>query len=434
MPRTDTLRGPTLLDTSRVPAAPAHCRLIYIGSPENGFVGAGRVFMLSDLTRVEFRRAKRRTLCATIEDGVLRISLPHPWVSGHHADLELGETVVLRDRDSRNGTLVEGDMIDHATLASGEVFEVGRCFWMLRQTRAPRSEEPKDALLPAAHPEYAASLHALKRLAPTRVPLLLVGETGTGKDHLARALHRATGRSGPFVRVNMMARSVEAQLFGEGDSLIDQARGGTLFLDDVAGLSLSEQSRLVSALLASVPIDADALELPEDGIRLIAGANTDLHRMTAEETFRPDLYGRLAGYECRIPALRDRREDLGLLAQALLRSAVGSSVSIKVDVFRTMLAQTWPFNVRELGHCLSAAAALREPDAPITAATWREVQWPSAGVPAPSRLASVRQTIIRELATHRGDKDAVAQSLKCEVSDIDRWLDRFDIEPAQFAS
>ncbi|MEM6290433.1 MAG: sigma 54-interacting transcriptional regulator [Myxococcota bacterium] len=433
MARTDTLRGPTLFDTSRVPAAPAQSRLIFLGTPEDGFADAGRVFPLVGLKTVEFRRAQRRTFSATIEDDVLRIALPHPWVSGHHADLQLNEKAVLIDHESRNGTLVEGDMVEQAELMSGEVFEVGRCFWMLRQSAAPLTEVG-DGIFPVVHPEFAASMHALSRLAPTRVPLLLIGETGAGKSVLARELHRATRRGGPFISINMMARSVEPKLFGAGDALLDQARGGTLFLDDVGALSMDEQSKLLSVLLKSVLTDSDALELPADGVRVIAAASSNLHRRTAEATFRPELYARLAGYECRIPPLRERREDLGLLARSILAGAGAPGLRIKVDVFRTMLAQEWPFNVRELSHCLSAATALCEDDAPITAAIWREVQWPSAGVPAPSRLASVRETIIRELAAHRGDKDAVADSLGCDLSDIDRWLNRFDIVPEQFAS
>ncbi len=422
-----------MCDSSRLPAAPAQSRLVYVGSPEDGFAGAGRTVPLSGLRRLEFRRSKRGELSMTISDGVLCVGLPHPWVSSHHADLELDGTAELVDLESRNGTLLEGDMIERATLSSGDIFEVGRCFFTVRQTKAP-IVEPDARLHPVAHPDYAASMHALGRLASTRVPLLLIGDTGTGKSALARAIHEATGRGGPFVPLNMMARSVEPHLLGQGDGLLTQARGGTLFLDDVGSLSSEEQGRLLSALLGFLQPDANALVLPADGVRVIAATSTNLHRRVAEATFRPDLYARLAGYECRIPPLQERREDLGLLVRSILQAAGVPQHRVKVDVFRTMLDQEWPFNVRELSHCLSAAVALCEHDAPVTAAIWREVQWPNAGVPVAGRLASVRETIIRELASHRGNKTAAAKSLGCNIEDIDRWISRFDLVPEQFAS
>ena len=189
MPRTDTIRGSTLCDSSRLAAAPEQSRLVFVGSPEDGFAHAGQSFPLAGLRRVEFRRAERGPLTSSIEGGVLRICMPHPWVSSHHADLELDGNAELVDLESRNGTLLEGDMIERAVLHSGDIFEVGRCFFALRQTKAP-AHEPTTELHPVAHPDYAASMHALERLAPTRVPLLLIGDfcgSALVKGHPKRA-------------------------------------------------------------------------------------------------------------------------------------------------------------------------------------------------------------------------------------------------------
>lgn len=435
----DTLRGPTLHDTSRKPLRPAQARLIYIGSPEAEFASAGRTFALAGFRRVEFKRARRRAMVATIEDDVLRISLPFPWVSGHHADLELHEdTARLVDRNSRNGTLVEGRAIEGCDLSSGEVFEVGRSFWMLREVRPGPVDEPLIDPSGVAHPGHAATLRVLERLAPTRVPILLVGETGSGKNYLAEALHRATGRRGDFVHINVLSQPIDALLYGTGGraGALERARGGTLFLDDVGELALEEQARLLGALLAAVPTDPDALELPDDGIRLVCASNRDLRAMVPTDNFRGDLYARIAGYEARIPSLRERREDLGLLARALARTDDGQQVKVGVEVFREILDQNWPFNVRELGHCLKAAIAARDPyddeETGITSGRWEDVAWRGADLPTSHRISSVRHTLMRQLAQYEGDTAAVARSLQCEVADIERWLERFDIIPSSF--
>ena len=410
---------------------------MYIGSPEDDFAGAGRTFSLSGIKTVDFGRGREPSLTAETKDGVLRIDLPFPWVSGKHAELELGPAgPFLIDKGSRNGTLVEGRSIDRRTVANAEVFEIGRSFWLVRSHRD--DVERTSTLQPCgvASPAYAELLQSLERLAPTRVPILLIGETGAGKDFLADAVHKAAGRGGPIVRVNLLAHPLEEQLFGGSGAagLIEAARGGTLLLDDVGELPLREQAQLLSALLSQIPSGVGDLALPEDGVRLLSSSTRDLRAMVTGETFRPDLYARLAGYECRITPLRDRREDQGLLVSSMCRRDDGSPVHVAVDVFRAILRHTWPFNVRELGHCLKAAMALSNLDRGVSLDAWARASWRSTDVPTPGRIASVRQAIVRGLAEHQGDTSKVARSLKCEIEDIERWLERFAIEPAAYAA
>ena len=430
----DTQIGLTLQDASRRPPTPREARLVYIGSPEDAFADAGRSWALDGLERVEFRRSGEPTLAADREDAVLRIELPFPWVSGHHADLELRESgPLLLDHGSRNGTLVEGSRVDRADLVEADVFEIGRSFWTIRTHRdaTPRSQtlEPTGV----ANPTHAETLQALERLAPTRVPIMLVGETGSGKDYLAAAIHRATGRDGPLVRVNVLARPVDDQLFGSGGS-VESARGGTLLLDDIGELPFDRQGQLLASLLAHLPQDAGGLAVPPDGVRLVSTTTRDLRAMVATEEFRADLYARIAGWECHIPPLRSRREDLGLLTRALARDADGRPIAVAVEVFRSILEHTWPFNVRELGHSIGAAVALAVPETGITLDTWSRASWRATDVPTPARIASVRQTLVRELAEHRGDTQKVARSLKCELADIERWLHRFALVPDAYAA
>jgi DNA-binding NtrC family response regulator len=433
----DIARGGTLHDSTDRPASLAPLRLIYIGSPEDDFAEAGRMFSLADVTRVEFGRGRARSLTAVTRSDVLELSLPFPWVSSRHARLDLtGSAPLLVDTGSRNGTLVEGRSIDRRPVGNAEVFEIGRSFWLVRSHRD--AVERTSSIDPngVASPAHAEMLQSLERLAPTRVPILLVGETGSGKDYLADAIHRATGRDGPMVRVNLLASPPDERLFGSGGAtgLIERARGGTLLLDDVGDLPNRDQAQLLSALLSQIPSGAGDLALPPDGVRLLSSSTRDLRTMVTTELFRPDLYARLAGYECHVTPLRDRREDEGLLVRAIARDDDGSAVHVAIDVFRSILRHSWPFNLRELGHCLRAAMALSNLERGVSLDAWARASWRSSDVPTPARIASVRQALVRELAEHRGDTRKVAASLKCDVEDIERWLERFALEPAAFSA
>ena len=285
--------------------------LIGMGSPERDFAHGGRVFPLGEVRRVRFGRADDEQWSHRVRDDVLEVAIPLPWISSVHAELHLeGPRLRIVDRGSRNGTLLEGVSIGtHANLGVGQVFEIGRSFWMLRRVR--RSVE-----LEAGGPAYS-SLHvrllqrAIARLAPSDVPILLTGETGTGKERLARAIHVRSGRKGPFVAVNV-AGSIERLLRNRGERLL-AARGGTLHLEDVGELVPEEQTKLTSALMSLA-----ASEEPEGDVRLVSSSARDLRAMVQAGSFRPDLMARLAGYEARLPPLRARREDLGLLSLDVL--------------------------------------------------------------------------------------------------------------------
>lgn len=437
MPTNENTRHSTLQDTSRQAAHHDKARLIYIGSPTDGFESAGRSYPLRGVERVEFSRARRPGIVSVVEQDVLRIELPYPWVSSHHADIEFEEgTPVLIDRGSRNGTLLEGRGIGRSPLAGGEVFEIGRSFWMVRDARVDGEHRSALDSSAGAHPGYSQSLRALERLAPSPVPILLVGESGVGKDFLADSVHRASGREGPLVRINIAARPIES-LLSEASKGIGgwaKARGGTLVLDEVGELTAEDQSRLLSTLLSHLPDHTNSARLDDDDIKLVCLSNRDLRAMVTTEGFRPDLYARIAGYECHIPPLRERREDLGLLTRRLARDEEGGLLAVAVETFRAVLGYDWPFNVRQLGNFFAGARALVEGGEPIDAEHFRCFVAQPNELPNPSRIASVRQTLVRALAQHRGDKAAVASSLRCEVADIDRWLERFGIGPEAYAS
>lgn len=218
----------------------------------------------------------------------------------------------------------------------------------------------------------------LPRLAKQARTVLITGESGVGKEVVARALHdlAAEGRAQPFVAVNCGAipeNLIEAELFGhergaftgavkERRGAFEQANGGTLFLDEIGDMPLAMQVKLLRALQERriVRIGGEK-PIPVD-FRLICATHRDLKKMVEEERFREDLYYRIHVVQIDIPPLRERREDILWLADRFLAefSAPGQPRRLAADAGEYLLAAAWPGNVRELRHCLERACILSE--------------------------------------------------------------------------
>jgi transcriptional regulator with PAS, ATPase and Fis domain len=208
----------------------------------------------------------------------------------------------------------------------------------------------------------------LRQLLRGDIPVLITGETGVGKEHIAEILHASsTRRNGPFVAVNCAAipsELLEAELFGiergvaTGVSArkgkFQLARGGVLFLDEIGDMSLELQAKLLRAIQALEvhPLGARAPE-PID-VRIITATNTDLQALIAASGFRRDLYYRVAGFTIHVPPLRQRRDDIPAFVEHFMRlyaEEIGKPVSgITVKALSALAAAPWPGNVRELEH------------------------------------------------------------------------------------
>jgi hypothetical protein len=424
--------------------------LIAIGSPEDNFANAGRIFAVEAGMVVRFgREDDGEELCFREEDQRIEIGVPFGWVSGEHAELEIGGrqnglTFQLRDLGSRNGTLVAGErIVGSARLRPGDVFEVGRSFWTIREVRMRKLRAAKASEL---DPTGTCSPHlhhihrTLHRLAPSSIPILLRGETGTGKEYLARAIHRVSGRPGPFVVANLAAMSetrVEALLFGGKGrpGLFEEANGGTLMLDELGELSPPVQAKLLSAL-----IEGRAARVGEDAarnfdVRLVASTLHDLNQMVEAGSFRPDLYSRLAGFVAELPPLRARREDLGLLCRTFVRllQREGRPTRITSNAFRRILGRAWPFNVRQLTQTLTTASLLASGDGTITADALAEILEQDDGLPqSPDEVRRLRAELVRNLAKHEGDTDQVARAMGRDQYQIHKWLERFALHPESY--
>lgn len=212
----------------------------------------------------------------------------------------------------------------------------------------------------------------LELAAQSSLPILIRGETGTGKELIAREIHRLSARAPrPFVAVNtaaIAASLTESELFGHvrgaftgADAnhagVFEQAHTGTLFLDEIGDMPLPAQAKILRTLQERVvrPIGS-ARPLAVD-VRVISATHQDLDRAIADGRFRQDLYFRIKGIELRVPPLRARREDIILLADHFLEG-LGGKRQLAADAIDRLLAYSWPGNVRELEHVIASAAAL----------------------------------------------------------------------------
>ncbi|MEN8183732.1 MAG: sigma-54 dependent transcriptional regulator, partial [Myxococcota bacterium] len=288
--------------------------------------------------------------------------------------------------------------------------------------------------LVGAAPAMRGLVRTIGSLSHNESHVLIRGESGTGKELVARAIHASSPRSeGPFVPVDCGALPetvIESELFGHergaftgavgAPGLFRIAHGGTIFLDEIGEIPLSVQARLLRALQHKEvrPVGAGAA-VPVD-IRVISATHRDLTAMVAQERFRADLFYRLDVVRIEIPALRERREDIPLLAHHFLRkhARAGRPVEGLDDVALTdLLARDWPGNVRELENVMESALALaRGPSlsrADLSAARGRA--GPLATPPAPgiplSLEAYERCALERALAESSGDVKRAARRL-----------------------
>jgi DNA-binding NtrC family response regulator len=271
----------------------------------------------------------------------------------------------VRDLQSRNGTFVNGNRVTNSALKRGDVLRIGGWVGVVGsavafdRSRALREMAP--GLL--AGPAFAQILLGAQQAAQSSLPLVIHGETGTGKEQVARAVHGWSGRPGEFVGVNCAAIPeplAEAEFFGfrkgaftgaQRDSvgLFRAADGGTLFLDEVTDLPLSLQAKLLRVLeeRAVMPVGATRA-LPVD-VRVLAATQVPLQEAVRRGTFRPDLQARLEGMTIDLPPLRDRRADIIPLFSSLLeRLGVRPVPSLSAAAAERLCLYSWPLNVREL--------------------------------------------------------------------------------------
>jgi transcriptional regulator with PAS, ATPase and Fis domain len=392
------------------------------------------------------------------EEADIRIDDPH--VSRKHCEVRLTvDGVLLRDLGSKNGTFLADTAVQSVLLRSGALITLGRTLIRFEAERGRSGSAPPtvsqafpdgptrlgDAI--GVSPAMRRVFAMLERVAPSELTVTLTGETGTGKDVLARAVHQLSARSaGPFVVFDCGAVApslIESELFGhekgaftgavsERRGAFERAHGGTLFLDEVGELQLDLQPKLLRVLESrQVRRVGGAVDTPVD-VRIIAATNRELEDEVKTGRFREDLFFRLSGIMVAVPPLRERREDLHELATLFLREA-GSTMTLAHETLDILASYDWPGNVRELRNVLGGAAALA--DGPVLEPRHLIFFKPRRRDPTIDKLPLAgrsletieRAAIVQTLRQYDGNKTKAARALGIAASTLYEKIKKYSL-------
>jgi transcriptional regulator with PAS, ATPase and Fis domain len=291
-------------------------------------------------------------------------------------------------------------------------------------------------------PSFLRTLELIKRVARTDTSVLLLGETGTGKEVMARAVHDLSTRADrPFVVVDCAGLTeslFESELFGHEkgaftgaafrkSGLVEAAEGGTLFIDEVGDIPLALQVKLLRLLETGLFRRVGGTEMQRADFRLVAATHRDLAGLVAEGRFRSDLYYRISAFPVPVPPLRERRSDVAALARSILsRLDHGYHQDITPAALEALLAYDYPGNVRELRNILERASLLTEagwidvrhlpahvscPERDGTTEATRERLPSAGGSPIGSLAQAEREALRHAIREHQGNRRELAEKL-----------------------
>ena len=410
----------------------------------------------------EIRVFRGRPGATRKDGGLLSVTLQDGYASTRHLLVRRAvDAFWVSDEGSTNGTSIDGRKLEQGEerRVQTALLQVGETFLYLRSRVRGTHDSPSVAGEPMTfNPEFALALAVAGRLAQRSHDLLITGETGVGKEVIARWLHQISGRRGQMVAINCAAvpeHLLEAELFGhlkgafsgadaERTGLIRAAHEGTLLLDEIGDMPFPLQAKLLRALedRRVRPLGGER-EIPVD-VLVIAATHHDLRARAAEGKFREDLLARLGLLPLPIPPLRERREDLGLLIRRILLELPGGleRIQFEADALRLLLLHPWPLNVRELRRILLAAVDLaREDEAQgsvlvgpqhlrLSKAEVAAVQAASMAF-APAELSTedeqLRDRLVGLLETHCGNVAAVARELSEPRTRVQRLMARLGV-------
>jgi DNA-binding NtrC family response regulator len=366
----------------------------------------------------------------------------------HAAVINDGRDARIADCDSSNGLHVDGQRVSDATLEAGSVVRVGDTLLIVvRGALGPHDDQAGLQMVGRA-PSMVALREVIRRVAASNLPVLITGETGTGKEVVAAAVHRESARAGAFVPLNcaaLPANLVESTLFGhrkgaftgatgDQEGAFARADGGTLFLDEIGELTLEAQPKLLRVLEDGEVTPVGANRSTRVAARAVTATNVPLENAVLAGRFREDLYARLAGVQIRTPPLRERLEDAPALFAHFLAPAMQSRPA-SADFMEALLLHPWPQNVRELAKTAERLGVMH-PTAPrwdlamLDEPLRRRVRERTPDLEAATHLARppTRDELLDLLARFDGNVSLLAKHVGRNRKQVYRWMDDLGVD------
>jgi DNA-binding NtrC family response regulator len=382
------------------------------------------------------------------------VVLTDDTVSKYHVRIEeRPDGFVLVDVGSTNGTFLESARVREGYLAAGSQFRVGSSVFQFQPPDGAVEVKPSDrdgfGLLRGDSPRMRDLFGLLERIAPTDLSVLILGETGTGKEVVAQSIHDESPRAKkPFTVLDCSAVPrdlMESTLFGHKQGAFTGATdrrkgafltadGGTLFIDEIGELDIELQPKLLRVLEKREvqPLGSDAPQKVD--VRVIAATHRDLRHMVKTGAFRQDLFYRLSVMEVLLPPLRERRQDIPLLVQHFLALAGAPDRVITPAAMQSLSAHPLPGNVRELRNLVERALALAGPDPiepdDILLPHQAAPAAPSGGPTGDRTLESVEAETIRATLQRTGwNRSQAARILGINRKTLIEKIGRYGLKP-----
>lgn len=418
---------------------------------------------------MQFGRGNTRAVRRDSTTQVDRLDIPDSKLSSVHASISIvhGE-VWMQDLGSTNGTWVNGAALERLTrvaLDDGDFIEAGQTLFLFRWLVVDVPRVTGDLIVDATQstsalstldPAFAREIAQIEKIASTPLSVLIRGETGTGKELVARAIHEISRRPGPFVALNCGAippNLVESHLFGhvrgafsgatkDEVGVVRAAQHGTLLLDEIGDLPLLSQTALLRLLQEHEVTPVGASRPIKVDVRVIAATHQPLDTLVESGRFRQDLYARIAGYVTQLAPLRERIMDLGVIIGSMIARRTVSlpeGVRFHRETTRALFSYRWPMNIRELSQALSAASALSSSPVimPQQLPAWVVAsQTESSSLPVNAELnpadEALKSELLARLNETGGNLSEVARLMGKARQQVQRWLRRFHIDPQQY--